>query len=75
MAYTKSVTQNKSVLLQSATREQIQRHTEQVQKGTATCSLAPCLRCGLASEFFTHHEKRKRNFYIVVEQIVELVIG
>lgn len=75
MTYTKSMTQNKSVLLQSATREQIQRHTEQVQKGTVTCGLAPCSRCGLSSEFFTRHENRKRNFYIVLKQMVELVIG
>jgi len=75
MTYTKFISKNKSVLLRSATPEQIQRHTEQVEQGLVTCGLSPCPRCGLAPELFKHHEKRKRIFFIIVRQVVETVMG
>lgn len=46
-----------------------------VEKGLVTCGLPPCPRCGIAPDLFKHHEKRKRNFFIVVKQVVETVKG
>ena len=75
MTYTNFISKNKSVLLQSATPEQIQRHTELVKQGLLACGLPPCTRCGVAPDLFKHHEKRKRSFFVIVKQIVETVIG
>ncbi len=75
MTYIKLTSKNKSVLLQSATVEQIQQHTQLVEQGLVTCGLSPCPRCGIASDLFKHHEKRKRNFFVIVKQVVETVIG
>lgn len=75
MTYTKLTAENKSLLLQTATSEQIQKYTEQVEQGLVTCCLPECPRCGVASESFKQHEKRKRIFFVVVEQIVRTVLG
>jgi hypothetical protein len=75
MTYTKSRSKDKSNFLQTATAEQIQEHTDQVRQGLDSCYLPPCPRCGVTPDFFKRHEKRRRIFYIIVEQLVIKVLG
>ena len=75
MTYTNFDDKNKALLLQSATIEQIKRHTELVTQGLASCGLPPCPHCGVESSLFKPHEARNRKFYVVVEQIVEIFMG
>lgn len=75
MNYTKCFDKDKPNFLQTATAEQIQRHTDQVRQGLDPCYLPPCPRCGLDPNFFKHHDKRSRIFYIIVELVVIKVLG
>ncbi len=75
MTYTRSEDKNKALLLQSATAEQIQQHTEDIIQGLASCYLPPCPRCQLASDLFKRHEKRSRQFYVVMNQLVVTLMG
>lgn len=75
MTYTRSEDKNKTLLLQSATAEQIQQHTDDIRQGLASCCLPSCPRCQLASDLFKRHEKRSRQFYVVMNQLVVTLMG
>ena len=75
MTYTKCGSKDKPNFLQTATAEQIQRHTDQVRQGLDPCFLPSCPHCGVTPDFFKRHEKRRRIFYIIVEQILKKILG
>ncbi len=75
MTYTKCGSKDKSNFLQITTVEQIQEHTDQVRQGLDPCCLPPCPRCGVTPDFFKRHEKRRRIFKIILEQLVKMVLG
>ncbi|MCP4116310.1 MAG: hypothetical protein GY737_13060 [Desulfobacteraceae bacterium] len=75
MGIIRSEDKNKTSLLQSATAEQIERYTERVRKGLVPCGLPPCPTCGLPPDRFKRHEKRKRKFHVVTDQLVVTLHG
>ncbi len=75
MTYTKCGSKDKPNFLQTTTAEQIQRHTDQVRQGIDPCYLPVCPSCGLTPDFFKRHEKRRRIFNIIVEQILKKILG
>lgn len=75
MHYNPSKEPHKPFFIDSATREQIDQHSEQVRRSQTSCHLPPCPQCNLNPDHFRRHDKRKRQFFLIVEQIVELVIG
>lgn len=75
MHYNQAKDTRKPFFINSATREQIEQHSEQVRRNQTRCHLPPCPRCKLTPDHFRLHDKRKRQFYSIVEQIIEVVIG
>lgn len=75
MDYTRSLFDCKYFERQTATVGQIEKHSEKVVKGEIPCNLPHCSRCGVEPGYFKRHENRRRQFYAIVEQIVEKVMG
>ncbi len=75
MIYTKCRSKYKLNFLQTATVEQIRKHTDLVRQGVDPCILPHCSRCGLTPDFFKRHEKRSRKFYIIVDLVVTVLHG
>lgn len=75
MHYNQSKEPHKSFLIDSATKEQIEQHSELVRRGQSGCYLPACPRCNLTPDQFRRHDKRKRQFFLIVEQLLEVVIG
>jgi len=61
---------DKANSFQTATKEQIQAHTDQVLLGIDPCFLPPCPHCGVTPDSFKRHEKRSRLFYIIIDLVV-----
>jgi hypothetical protein len=59
----------------SATKEQIETYSEQVRKGQIKCNQLICRRCSTSSSAFSRHEARERQFYIISEDIVKIILG
>lgn len=59
----------------SATDEQIEGHNDKVRRNAVSCNIGPCQRCGTPSDEFTRHEVRQRQFYVIVNQFVKIVLG
>lgn len=59
----------------SATVEQINEYTDKVVKGLVACLLPPCPGCDMEPRGFKRHEARRRNFHVVVERFVHVVVG
>lgn len=75
MDYTESGVDCKHLCKHTATVEQIESHTEKVRKGETVCNLPPCPVCKSEPQRFKPHEKRGRQFYVIVDQIVKTVLG
>lgn len=75
MHYNQSKEPHKHFLIDSATKEQIERHSEKVRRSQTGCHLPPCPRCNVNPDQFRRHDKRKRQFFLIVEQLLEVVIG
>jgi len=75
MDYTESRVDCKHPCKHTATVEQIENHTEKVRKGEVVCNLPPCPVCESEPQWFKRHEKRGRQFYVIVDQIVKTVLG
>jgi transposase-like protein len=75
MIYNESTVSSKHILQPLATVSQIENYTEKVRRGQNPCGLPPCSRCQVKSDDFSRHEKRRRKFFVSVEQIVQVVIG
>ncbi len=59
----------------SSTKDQIQSYTEKVRKGQIKCNHPPCQRCKTSANAFNRHEARKRQFYVISEGVVEIILG
>lgn len=59
----------------SATEKQIQEHTEKVRKGLVKCHLPRCWNCKTEPEAFSRHEARQRQFYVIIDDLVRMVLG
>lgn len=57
----------------SAGRAEIESYHHQVLQGKISCELPPCPFCG-APDCFRRHEARRRTFYVVGDQWVEIVL-
>jgi transposase-like protein len=55
--------------------ERIHQYTEHVRKGQITCNVGVCKHCEVISDYFKRHEARKRRFYVVVDQFVQVVFA
>jgi len=76
MNYSGEFTDIKSFHAQAdAVIAQIQHHTENVRKGQIKCTVGRCKHCEVLSDYFKRHEARSRQFYVPVEQVVQVVIG
>ena len=73
--YTENARSCKTPNPASATVEQINEYTRMVVKGLVACILPACPGCGLEPHQFKRHDTRRRNFHVVVEQIVHVVVG
>jgi len=60
---------------QSATKQDIDKYTEQVKNNEVLCNLPDCPCCKTASKFFKRHELKERQFNIIENLIVHIVIG
>jgi len=59
----------------SATSEQIEEYTEKVRNNQVKCPLPPCERCNTEANEFNRHEARQRQFYVIVDDMVKVIIG
>lgn len=75
MPYTGASDPCKHLLNDTATSEQINQYSDQVRKGENPCHLPFCPLCQSDSEHFKRHDKRKRKFLVIVEQVAHVVIG
>jgi len=59
----------------SASPEEIEDYNNKVRRNPSSCKPGSCQCCGFASDEFKKHDTRKRQFYAIVEQIIQTVIG
>jgi hypothetical protein len=71
--YTQISDTNKPIVKISATIEEINQHTEQVLKGENPCPVTNCPKCRAKSDHFKPREAKPRIFYVVFEQIIQVV--
>lgn len=57
----------------SASRAQIESYDHQVLQGNISCELPPCPFCETPPDGFRRHEARRRLFYVISGQWVEIV--
>ena len=57
----------------SASRAEIESYRNQVLQGKISCELPPCPFCGALPDGFRRHEARRRIFYVIGGQWVEIV--
>ena len=74
MFYNESNKDYNSYQQESEIIKEIERYREAVRRGKVRCILPPCKRCNLPSDHFARHEKRPRQFYVIVAQIVRVVM-
>jgi hypothetical protein len=55
--------------------EKIKSHTQEVFLKKVVFNIEVCPKCNIAAPTFKLHERKKRKFYIIKEQIVTIVIG
>lgn len=55
--------------------EQIEAYNQKVRRNLIPCILPPCPRCSVDADQFKRHELRKRQFNVVVEQVIHTVKG
>jgi hypothetical protein len=55
--------------------EAIQNYTRQVEQGPVRCPWHRCPHCGRTVESFTLHDRRKREFLVVVGRLVQRVLS
>jgi len=55
--------------------ERIEEYNQAVRRNKVDCILPPCPRCIVTSNQFKRHELRKRQFNVIVEEIVRLMPG
>jgi len=60
---------------QSATKHDINKYTSQVKNNEVLCNLPDCPCCKTASILFKRHELKERQFNIIENMIVHIVIG
>lgn len=53
--------------------EDIDAYSKKVKKGRITPTISACPVCNTIPEHFKRHDTRKRQFYVLVEQIVQIV--
>lgn len=75
MLYNKVSDSDKLFLNDTATAEQIERYSEQVRRSQNPCQLQSCPRCQATPEHFKRHDKKRRKFFVIVTQLVDVVIG
>jgi len=75
MPYTGASDPCKHVLNDTATSEQIKQYSDLVRKGESPCHLMFCPLCHVAPDHFKRHDKRRRKFLVIVEQVTHVVIG
>jgi hypothetical protein len=73
MDYTQTSDTIKPIVNISATIEEINKHTEQVLKGEYPCPVSNCPKCHEQSDYFMFREAKPRIFYVVVEQVIQVV--
>jgi len=55
--------------------EQIEDYNRRVSRNLITCILPPCPRCHVCADQFKRHELRKRQFNVIVDQVIHTVTG
>ena len=59
----------------STSIEEIEAHTNKVRRNLISCNLNNCPCCAVAPGEFKKHEARERQFYVIVEQVIQVIIG
>ncbi len=75
MSYTKKSQSIKHFNEYSATSEQIDEYTKRVIRNQVKCHLPPCCRCNTESDEFKRHAARRRQFYVIHDDMVKVTIG
>lgn len=75
MDYTGIFIDNKKNERLSASIEEIEAYNNRVRRNLISCNLNNCPCCAVAPEEFKRHEARERQFYVIVEQVIKVVIG
>jgi hypothetical protein len=76
MTYTGSSDENKHFHgPQSSTLEQIAEYNKMVLDNNVPCILPPCPRCVVSSDQFCRHELRKRQFHVIIDEVVHVEQG
>ena len=75
MPYTGASDSCKYLLNDTATSDQINQYSDQVRRSKNPCHLPSCPLCQVTPEHFKRHDKRQRQFLVIVEQFVHVVIG
>ena len=72
MIYHNKTDTRKFFLEDSVTQQEIKDYKRKVESNQVPCILPECSRCKVSSKDFTIHERRKRIFYVIVEQIINV---
>jgi hypothetical protein len=75
MPYTGASDSCKYLLNDTATSDQINQYSDQVRRSKNPCHLPSCPLCQVTPEHFKRHDKRQRQFLVIVEQFVHVEIG
>ncbi len=59
----------------SSTSEQILEYAERIRKNQVKCNNPPCNRCDTDTSVFKRHEARPRQFYVIAEDMVKMILG
>ena len=60
---------------QTATIREIQDHSEKVRRGKVLWSPKSCPKCSASADGIKRHAVRCRQFYVIVDQVIQIVIG
>jgi len=59
----------------SATIKQIREYTKQIRSNQVKCNLPSCRNCETSSKYFKRHQARQRQFYVISENIIRIILG
>jgi hypothetical protein len=67
--------EKKNYYEQTATVEEIKRHSEKVRRGEVIFCPRSCPHCQASADRLKPHAVRHRQFYVIVDQMIQIVIG
>jgi len=75
MNHTKVCDSNKPLFNISASIDEINEYTEKVRRNENPSPVCRCPKCQAKPDFFTPHDKKNREFRVIIDQVVHIVPG